>query len=133
MGFVEAINAFFARYTDFQGRSRRSEYWWSYLGLTLIYLAIMIVAGILSAIAPVLGMVGYAAYVIFLLACIIPSIAIGIRRLHDTDRTGWWLLISFVPLIGAIVLLVFFVMEGTQGPNQYGPDPKGGVDTTTFD
>ena len=133
MTMTEAIQAFFARYTDFGGRSRRSEYWWSYLGLMLIYVAILIVSGILSAILPFLGVIGVIAYVVLALACLIPSIAIIFRRMHDVDKSAWWLLISFIPLIGALVLLYFFVQPGTVGPNQFGPDPKGGIDTTTFD
>ena len=61
---------------------------------------------------------------IFSLAILIPSIAVSVRRLHDIDRTGWWVLISLVPLIGWIVLLVFHVQDSTPGPNKYGPNPK---------
>jgi uncharacterized membrane protein YhaH (DUF805 family) len=62
---------------------------------------------------------------IYALAMIIPSIAVAVRRLHDTDRTGWWCLIGFVPFIGAIVLLIFFVLDSTPGTNRFGPNPKG--------
>ena len=55
---------------------------------------------------------------------LLPSIAVAVRRLHDTDRSGWWILLGFIPIIGGIVLLVFYVLEGTQGPNRFGPDPK---------
>ncbi len=61
---------------------------------------------------------------IYSLAVLIPSIAVSVRRLHDIDRTGWWLLIALVPLVGAIVLIVFHVLDGTPGPNRYGPNPK---------
>lgn len=61
---------------------------------------------------------------LFCLAVLIPSIAVGVRRLHDTGRTGWWLLIGFIPLIGAIVLIVFFVLDSQPGTNAYGPNPK---------
>ncbi|MDG4768408.1 DUF805 domain-containing protein [Solwaraspora sp. WMMD406] len=60
----------------------------------------------------------------FSLALLLPSLAVGVRRLHDTDRSGWWLLIALIPIVGAIVLLVFFVLDGTHGPNRFGPDPK---------
>jgi uncharacterized membrane protein YhaH (DUF805 family) len=60
-----------------------------------------------------------------MLAILVPYLAVGARRLHDTGRSGWWLLIGLIPIIGAIVLLIFFVLEGTKGPNEYGPDPKG--------
>jgi uncharacterized membrane protein YhaH (DUF805 family) len=61
---------------------------------------------------------------IFSLAVLVPSIAVSVRRLHDIDRTGWWVLIGLVPLVGWIVLLVFHVQDGTPGPNRFGPDPK---------
>jgi len=61
---------------------------------------------------------------IYSLAILIPSLAVSIRRLHDTDRSGWWCLLGFLPLIGAIVLLIFFVMDGTPGDNRFGPSPK---------
>ena len=62
---------------------------------------------------------------VYALAMIIPSIAVGIRRLHDTDRSGWWCLIGFVPFIGALVLLIFFLLDSTPGTNRFGPNPKG--------
>jgi uncharacterized membrane protein YhaH (DUF805 family) len=111
------------RYAEFSGRSRRKEYW-------MFYLFCIIVAVVLSVIEGILGLTGMVGGVygplttIFLLGILIPSIAAGIRRLHDTDRSGWWMLIGLVPLIGPIVLLVFFVSDGTNGPNKFGPDPK---------
>ena len=63
---------------------------------------------------------------LIILGLLIPSLAAGVRRLHDTDRSGWWLLIAFIPLVGAIVLLVFFVLEGNKGDNRFGPDPYAG-------
>lgn len=65
-----------------------------------------------------------------ILAAIVPSIAVGVRRLHDQDKSGWFMLLGLIPLVG-IVLLVFFCLEGTKGPNQYGPDPLGS-DAATF-
>lgn len=67
------------------------------------------------------GFIGLVASLVLLL----PSLAVGVRRLHDTDRTGWWLLIGVVPIIGAIVLIVFFVLDSTPGANRFGPNPKG--------
>ncbi|MEM8618046.1 MAG: DUF805 domain-containing protein [Pseudomonadota bacterium] len=127
MGMMEAVRLFFNRYTDFQGRSRRSEYWWVQLFFLIINIAVMVVMGVLGALGDVGMMLAglvYIALLLFSLGCLIPGIAVGFRRLHDTDRTAWWLLIALVPLIGPIVLLVFFVMPGTVGPNTYGPDPK---------
>lgn len=109
------------RYAQFSGRSRRKEYWM----YTLFIVLVSLIAG---AIDGALGLAGEAGYGplggIFALATLVPSIAVGIRRLHDTDRSGWWLLIALVPLIGAFVLLYFFVSEGTSGPNRFGEDPK---------
>ena len=134
------------RYAEFTGRSRRKEYWM----YVLLLIAVGIVIGIVEGILGLTGMVGPYGPIsaLFALATLCPSIAVGIRRLHDTDRSGWWLLIGYGPLLlslcltllgslqfamilsllallGFIVLLVFLVLEGTRGPNQYGPDPKG--------
>jgi uncharacterized membrane protein YhaH (DUF805 family) len=111
------------RYAEFSGRSQRKEYWMFFLFQMIVYIVLSIIEGAVG----LTGMIG-GAYgpltALFALAILIPGIAVGIRRLHDTDRSGWWLLIAFVPLIGAIVLIVFFVMDGTRGPNRFGPDPK---------
>lgn len=72
------------------------------------------------------------AYVVFGIAIIVPMFAVTFRRLHDTDKSAWWMLISFIPLVGGIVLLIFTVMEGTKGTNKYGPDPKGGSAVEAF-
>jgi uncharacterized membrane protein YhaH (DUF805 family) len=109
------------KYAVFSGRARRLEYWM----FTLVNVIVSIVLGIIDAIlgttyGPGYGLLG----TIYGLAVFIPSLAVGVRRLHDTGRTGWWLLIGLVPCAGFIVLLVFFVMEGQRGANEYGPDPK---------
>ena len=110
------------KYAVFSGRARRSEYWFFILFYLIIYIALSFVdratgtfdarsgAGLLTS--------------IYALALLIPSLAVSVRRLHDTDRSGWWILIAFIPLIGAIVLLVFFVLDGTAGTNRFGPNPK---------
>jgi uncharacterized membrane protein YhaH (DUF805 family) len=110
------------KFADLNGRARRAEYWWFYLMVIVGYL----VASIIDSLLGLDGTVGPYGIVtmLFGLAMLLPSIAVGVRRLHDTDRSGWWMLIAFVPLVGAIVLLVFFVLEGTNGDNSYGPDPK---------
>jgi uncharacterized membrane protein YhaH (DUF805 family) len=106
----------------FGGRSRRKEYWYFVLFSVIVSL-------VLSAVDALLGTFGSSANVgllsgIYGLAIIIPSIAVSVRRLHDIDRTGWWVLISLVPVIGTIVLLVFAVLDGTPGQNRFGPNPK---------
>lgn len=110
------------KYADFTGRARRAEYWWFYLLIIVGYLVAMIVDSVLGFTGP--AMPYGPVFGIFALAVILPSIAAGVRRLHDTDRSGWWMLIVLIPLIGGLVLLVFMVLEGTQGENRFGPDPK---------
>lgn len=104
------------KYAQFTGRSRRKEYWM----FVLLYVIVLVVASILDSIIfgrPALF------YGLVVLGFIVPMIACGIRRLHDTNRSGWFMLLGLVP-IANIVLLVFLCTEGTRGPNQYGPDPK---------
>lgn len=134
MGIQEAVKLFFARYTDFQGRSSRAEYWWAYLGLILLILVPYVLIGIFASIGAgaIAGLIGIVLF-IFYLAIIIPGIAIVVRRLHDLDKSGWWYFIALVPLIGALLLLWWFCQPGTKGPNTYGPDPLGGVDVGAFD
>ena len=103
-------------YAVFTGRARRTEYWMFALINFLVAMAIGIVDGVLGG-SGVIGM-------LYFLAVLIPAIAVSVRRLHDTGRSGLWLLISFVPLIGAIVLLVFMVQDSDPGQNQYGMNPK---------
>jgi uncharacterized membrane protein YhaH (DUF805 family) len=105
------------RYAEFQGRSRRKEYW-------LFYLFYVVGALALLGLSYALGDLGLALYALFVLALFVPSFAVLVRRLHDTNRSGWWCLISFIPLIGAIILLVFLVQDGTPGPNRFGASPK---------
>ncbi len=104
------------RFAKFDGRAGRAEFWWFVLANLLVYIALAILTQV-SAIFWVL-------YAVYWLATLVPTIAVAIRRLHDTDKTGWLLLIAFVPFVGGIILLVFCAMEGTAGPNQYGPGPE---------
>ncbi len=109
------------QYAVFQGRARRKEYWMFTLFSMLIYIGLMIIEGIL-------GMGGEGGLgllsILYSLAVLLPSIGVTIRRLHDTGRSGWWLLISLVPIVGGIVLLVFLILDSQPGSNQYGPNPK---------
>ena len=110
------------KYADFTGRAQRAEYWFFTLFSLLFFLALSLVDGAVGLFnaAYGLGLLGG----LFVLAMIIPSIAVSVRRLHDTSRSGWWLLISLIPLIGGIVLLVFVCLDSTPGTNAYGPNPK---------
>jgi uncharacterized membrane protein YhaH (DUF805 family) len=114
MGFGQAISAGFIKYVNFRDRACRSEYWY----WTLFTIIAGIVAAIIDAKLNTQLVSG-----LFDLVTLIPSLAIAVRRLHDLDRSGWWLLLSFVPLIGFIVLLVWYATKGTDGPNRFGPDP----------
>ena len=106
------------KYADFTGRAPRAEYWWFYLALIIGYTITVILDSIF-------GMGPYGILTgLFGLAMLVPVLAAGVRRLHDTNRSGWWLLISLVPLIG-LVLIYFLVIPGDTGDNQYGPDPYG--------
>ncbi|MGB0959211.1 MAG: DUF805 domain-containing protein [Halocynthiibacter sp.] len=114
MGFMDAVKMCFSKYVDFEGRAQRSEYWW----FALFSLLGALVFSVLDA-----GLGIFALEPLFSLGILLPSIAVGVRRLHDIDRTGWWLLIGLVPLIGFLVLIYFFVNKGTDGPNRFGNDP----------
>lgn len=103
------------KYAEFGGRARRKEFWMFVLFNVLISLALGIVDAVIG-----FGLLG----ALYGLAVLVPSIAVSVRRLHDIGRTGWWVLVGLVPLIGLIILIVFAVMEGQAGSNQYGPDPK---------
>lgn len=127
MGFGTAIQAFWQNYAHFKGRARRSEYWFIQLFLVLTNLAAAVIDLVLMRgdferfIANGGGgIVG----LIWILVTIVPSLAVLVRRLHDTSKSGWWALIGLVPIAGAIVLLVFTVADSTQGENTYGASPK---------
>lgn len=128
------------KYADFTGRARRMEFWlfWLFLiGIQIVFSVLIgMVAGPTAAVADptdpfaVLNGPASALYGVFglvMLGLLIPSLAVAMRRLHDTNRTGWWLLLGLIPFLGALVLLIFYVLDGTPGPNKYGPDPKGRV------
>jgi len=136
MSFGTAVRAVLGQYATFSGRARRSEYWWWSLAYSIVMLVLYVVAIALlgaqtitdpeaaslgaggAAGALLLGLLG-----LFALATFLPSLAVTVRRLHDTSRSGWWYLITFLPF-GGIVLLVFAVMDSAPGTNTYGPNPK---------
>ncbi len=111
------------RFAKFDGRAGRAEFWWFALANLVAYFALLILMGIGFAIATGLGVVLLLAVIAYWLAVIVPAIAVAIRRLHDTDKSGWWLLIGLIPF-GGLVLLFFYIQEGTTGPNQFGAGPE---------
>lgn len=109
------------KYAVFSGRARRKEYWM----FVLFNIIIALVLAFIDGAAGLAGEMGIGPlYSLYGLAVLIPAIAVGVRRLHDTNHSGWWFFILLVPFIGAIVLLVFFVQDSQAGDNQYGPNPK---------
>lgn len=123
----------YKRYFDFSGRSRRKEYWmfallWLIIGVIfdIGVFASMPSAEALQAGATAGGLgVGAAIFGLFALASFIPAIAVQVRRFHDQDKSGWFVLINFVPFLGGLIVLVMMCLEGTHGPNRFGPDPLG--------
>lgn len=108
-----------AKYVDFQGRASRPEYWWYQLFVFGLMVAALIVDAILAKIIGI-GLV----YYLLALALFLPGLGAAVRRLHDTNRSGWWLLISLVPFVGAVVLIVFLCLPSDQGDNRFGPPPQ---------
>ena len=127
MGFSEALRLFWGNYRNFKGRARRSEYWLIQLFLVVTNLAAAVIDFVLmnGDVERFIangggGIVG----LIWILATIVPAVAVLVRRLHDIGRSGWWALIGFVPVAGAIALLVFTVADSEARQNSYGPSPK---------
>jgi uncharacterized membrane protein YhaH (DUF805 family) len=121
------------RYADFSGRSRRKEYWMFFLGVFIVSIVFSVlfmatigsVSGFESGRAmngpsSILGLI----FLVFVLALIVPSIAVQVRRFHDQDKSGWFVLLSLIPYVGGLIVLVFMLLEGTSGTNRYGSDPK---------
>ena len=119
------------RYADFSGRSRRKEYWMFVLGVFLAAIVLSIIEGILGMSGMVGGVYGPLT-TIFLLAVIIPSIAVQVRRFHDQDKSGWMVLLAFIPILGGLAVLIFMCLEGTRGTNRFGPDPKDPASAQVF-
>lgn len=127
MSFGTAIGSFWSNYVNFKGRARRSEYWFITLFLFLTNLGAAVVDSAVFAtdIDDILGAAGWGPIsVIWLLATFLPSLAVLVRRLHDSEKSAWWLLILLVPIAGVIVLFVFSVLDSTPGDNRFGQSPK---------
>ncbi len=122
----------YRRYAEFYGRSRRREYWLFILFYLLVLMVINAIfgeplamrAGPWFSYTVVENGTGSAVGNLFWLASLVPGLAVTVRRLHDIDRSGWWLLLMFVPLLGWFTLFIFYCLDGTPGSNRFGPDPK---------
>ena len=120
MSFQDAVRTCLQKYVTFSGRARRSEYWY----FVLFSVIVSIVASFIDSILGTRSSSGTGVIqALAQLALLLPGLAVGARRLHDTGRTAWWLLIGLIPIVGAIVLIIFFVQD-SHGDNQYGPSPK---------
>ncbi len=117
MGFGEAVSTCFGKYVDFNGRASRPEFWW----FVLASIIIVIIAQVLDQIIGTTYVFAIIAY----LALFLPLTSVTVRRLHDTDRSGWWWWLHILPLIGGIVLFIFEVLASDEGENKYGPNPQG--------
>lgn len=130
---MEYMTAPLKKYADFEGRARRMEYWMFTLFQVVVLVLLMLVGRLLAGGGenPIAGV----PYAIGALALLVPSIAVAVRRLHDTNRSGWWIFIGLIPLIGGIWYFILTLLDGTPGPNRFGPDPKGrgGAEASVFE
>lgn len=122
------------KYAQFSGRARRLEFWLFSLFILLVEIVYIVLLGVTGNLGPAgygqlngLGLALVSVFSLFFLGILIPSLAVTFRRLHDTNRSAWWLLLGLIPVLGGLVLLVFYFLPGTNGPNAFGPDPKGSV------
>lgn len=114
MSFTDAVKSCFSQYAEFNGRARRSEYWFWYLFSAIVGSVVSIIAKNTSDLVSLVPLV-----------ILVPSLAVEFRRLHDTGRSGAFVLLNFIPLIGQIILIIFCVQDSQPGENKYGPNPKG--------
>lgn len=124
MDMVTAVKTVLSKYATFSGRAARPEYWWWVLATIILFLVLGVIDGAL--VAPMLGFeafeptAGQPISLIASLGLLIPNLAVAARRLHDTDKSGWWLLLGLIPLIGNLVLIFLLVQRGTEGANRFG-------------
>jgi uncharacterized membrane protein YhaH (DUF805 family) len=117
MGFTEAISAGFRNYVNFSGRASRPEFWYWVLFAIIVSVVAKVIDLVLfpsADVSPINSLVG--------LALFLPGLGVSVRRLHDIDRTGWWILLVLIPLIGAIILIIWYCQKGTPGPNRFGSE-----------
>jgi len=120
------------RYVEFSGRSRRKELWMFVLWNTIVAIVLSVGGLVTATKGSSLSIAIFALYIIYALAVLVPSLAVEVRRLHDIGKSGWWLLIALVPLVGAILLFVWWVSDSQAGDNQYGANPKTAAPAATI-
>jgi uncharacterized membrane protein YhaH (DUF805 family) len=136
---IDWVLEVFSKYAVFSGRARRKEYWYWYLFNFIVSIFIAVVSVVINLPNGTetdngLGWFGLfinLVAIVYSLGIFIPNLAVTVRRLHDTNRSGWWYFISMVPFIGGIILLIYLIEDSSPGDNQYGPNPKAGLETTT--
>ena len=121
MGFTEAVASVLGNYATFSGRARRSEFWYWWLAMFAVGMVFAVLALLLGD--GIFGTVLNLGYVVFSVAVIVPTVAVAMRRLHDSGKTGWLLLLALIPVLN-LILLVLYVLPSDEGSNQYGPQPS---------
>ena len=116
MGFGQAISSFWSNYANFNGRARRSEYWFAFLFYFLVYIGALFIDAVIGTVIVISSL--------WALATLVPLLALSVRRLHDLGRSGWYYLMGLIPFAGPIILLVFFVEDSQKGDNAFGQYPK---------
>ena len=126
---VNYVLQVYRNYAAFTGRARRLEYWsfTAFFGIVLLLAAVLVKIGEGDH-GSAIEMAGAILLSVFVIGSIVPSLAVRVRRLHDINRTGYWILVTFIPVIGGLILLVFSLTPGTKGMNRFGQDPKGSTD-----
>lgn len=125
MNFLESVQKCIKNYVTFSGRARRSEYWWFALACSAVIGVVGLFSMLVSAIIPFFGILLLPIMLILAVGLMIPQLAVGARRLHDTGRSGWWLLLP-ITCIGIIFLIMWLCEDSAEGENEYGPNPKEG-------
>ena len=128
MGFRQAVETSYGKYADFQGRAPRSEYWFFVLANFLVVVAVGLICGLFGGQSMLFVGVGLVVLLVFL-----PSLAAQVRRPHETNASGWRVLLGFIPYVGGFIMVVWFCIRGTAGENRFGPDPLNPHTLEAFD
>jgi uncharacterized membrane protein YhaH (DUF805 family) len=125
----------FNKYAEFNGRARRKEYWYFYLFNFIVSIVISVIGQVMAYQSDnestSLSIIYSVVVILYSLILVLPQWAVTVRRLHDTNRSGWWILIQLIPIIGAIITLIYLIEDSTPGDNQYGPNPKAELEQVT--